>query len=225
VNRRQRAIVALVLVVAVVQLAESWHAAARAAANGGRPWPWAWPAGLEAFLCVLVLAYWDARAAGDTFQARVARVMLAVVAAVAALVQILDAPATALGWLTAGWTPVVLVLSVEFAMSRIYRTRKEPEPDRAAPVPDHAAEPEPTPQPTQALSRSGPAPREPTGAGRARALQPARARRVRELARAGMGVDRVNATLRAEGLGGINRDKLRAQLRELRAEGNGGPRE
>jgi hypothetical protein len=115
---RRRALVALVFLVAGAVLAESWHAAMNAAATGGRPWPWLWPATLEAFIFVLVLVYWDARATGRSAPA--ARGMLLLVTEVAACVQALDAPPTWLGWLTAAWTPNALLLTVEYATWLLY---------------------------------------------------------------------------------------------------------
>jgi hypothetical protein len=141
---RRWAIIALVFVVAGAVLVESWHAAANAATTGGRPWPWLWPVTLEAFIFVLVLVYWDARSAGH--KARMARVFLLLTTAVASAVQILDAPPIWLGWLTAGWTPVALLLSVEFAVGRLYRPAWEPTP-LGHPVPE-PAQPEPD-QPDQ----------------------------------------------------------------------------
>jgi hypothetical protein len=136
---RRRTILALVFVVAAAVLAESWHAAMNAAATGGRPWPWLWPVTLEAFIFVLVLVYWDARSAGQ--RARTARVFLFLTTAVASAVQILDAPPTWLGWVTAGWTPVALLCSVEFAVGRLYRPAWGPIPD----PPDPSAQPDPDP--------------------------------------------------------------------------------
>jgi hypothetical protein len=142
---RRKAIIALVFVVAGAVLVESWHAAMNAAETGGRPWPLLWPVTLEAFIFVLVLVYWDARSAGH--KARMARVFLVLTTAVASAVQILDAPPIWLGWLTAGWTPVALLLSVEFAVGRLYRPAWEPTP-LGHPVPDPKPDPEPD-QPDQ----------------------------------------------------------------------------
>jgi hypothetical protein len=147
---RRKAIIALVFLVAAAVLVESWHAAANAAATGGRPWPWLWPVTLEAFIFVLVLVYWDARSVGH--RARTARVFLVLTTAVASAVQILDAPAHWLGWVTAGWTPVALLLSVEFAVGRLYRPDPIPTP-LGHPVPDDPA-PEPdADQPDQGQPR------------------------------------------------------------------------
>jgi hypothetical protein len=137
-NWRRRVLVGLVFVVAGAVLVESWHAAMNAAATGGRPWPWLWPATLEAFMAVLVLVYWDARSTHR--KAPMARVLLAVTTGVASAVQILDAPTTALGWLTAGWTPVSLLATVEFAVWLLYGARARP--DWPLPVPP---DPEPVP--------------------------------------------------------------------------------
>jgi len=128
---RRRALIWLVFIVAGAVGAESWHAAKNAAETGGRPWPWLWPVTLEAFIAVLVLVYWDARSAGR--RAPGARFLLALTTAVASGVQALDAPPTWLGWLTAAWTPVALLLTVEFATWLLYGA--------PAPVPDEADEP------------------------------------------------------------------------------------
>jgi hypothetical protein len=145
---RRKAIIALVFIVAAAVLVESWHAAMNAAETGGRPWPWLWPATLEAFIFVLVLVYWDARSAGN--KARTARVFLVLTTAVASAVQVLDAPQTPLGWLTAGWTPVALLLSVEFAVGRLYQpaARWDPTPPPPPPDPD-ADEDQDQPDPDQ----------------------------------------------------------------------------
>lgn len=115
---RRRALILLVFVVAGSVLAESWQAAAHAAAAGGRPFPWGWPVTLEAFIAVLVLVYWDARSDGR--RAPGARTLLLLTTAVAATIQVLDAPRTPLGVLTAAWTPVALLLTVEFATWLLY---------------------------------------------------------------------------------------------------------
>jgi hypothetical protein len=156
---RRRALVALVFLVAGAVLAESWHAAMNAAATGGRPWPWLWPATLEAFIAVLVLVYWDARS--EARKAPGARVLLALTTAVAALVQALDAPRTWLGWLTAAWTPFALLLTVEFAVWLLYGTARVPDdfPEPVVPLgpePEPAAEP-PVPAPVHAVARLTPA--------------------------------------------------------------------
>jgi 5-methylcytosine-specific restriction endonuclease McrA len=145
---RRRAIIALVFVVAGAVLVESWHAAMNAAATGGRPWPWLWPATLEAFIAVLVLVYWDARSTHR--KAPMARVLLALTTVVASAVQILDAPRSWLGWLTAGWTPVALLLSVEFAVWLLYGARARPDwPPPQPPV----KEPEPVPDQPERTER------------------------------------------------------------------------
>ena len=146
---RRRAIIALVFIVAGAVLVESWHAAKNAAATGGRPWPWLWPVTLEAFIFVLVLVYWDARSTGRS--APMARVLLAITTGVASAVQILDAPQTWLGWVTAGWTPVALLLSVEFAVWLLYgATTVAP----TVPAPASPREPErPRPRVAQGAER------------------------------------------------------------------------
>ena len=152
---RRRALVALVFLVAGAVLVESWHAAMNAVATGGRPWPWLWPATLEAFIAVLVLVYWDARSGGR--KAPGARVLLALTTAVAALVQALDAPRTWLGWTTAAWTPFALLLTVEFAVWLLYGARQRVPDDFPEPVVPLGPEPAtdepptvPTPPPAPA---------------------------------------------------------------------------
>jgi hypothetical protein len=134
-NWRRRVLVGLVFVVAAAVLVGSWRAAMNAAAAGGRPMPWLWPVSLEAFIFVLVLVYWDARAEGR--RARGIRALLALTTGVACTVQVLDAPASWLGWLTAAWTPVALLLSIEVATWLLYGTRARPDwPPPPFPDPD-----------------------------------------------------------------------------------------
>jgi hypothetical protein len=142
---RRRVLVGLVFVVAAAVLVGSWRAAMNAAADGGRPMPWLWPVSLEAFIFVLVLVYWDARAEGR--RARGIRALLALTTGVACTVQVLDAPASWLGWLTAAWTPVALLLSIEVATWLLYGTRARPDwpPPPLPPDPDPQDEPEPVP--------------------------------------------------------------------------------
>jgi hypothetical protein len=161
-NWRRRVLVLLVFVVAGAVLVESWHAAKNAAETGGRPWPWLWPVTLEAFIFVLVLVYWDARSTQR--KAPMARVMLALTTVVASAVQILDAPQTWLGWLTAGWTPVSLLAAVEFSVWLLHGSGWRPDrpiPDRppaehpeSEPDEDDPAEPEPDDQPTRPNNRT-----------------------------------------------------------------------
>src|SRR5262245_57389994 len=157
---RRRTILVLVFLVAAAVLVESWHAAMNAAASGGRPWPWLWPVTLEAFMAVLILVYWDARSAGRS--AWTARMFLFLTVAVASAVQVLDAPGSWLGWLTAGWTPVALLLSVEFAVGYLYRpdwpTPKVPAPASppAPPVPEQPRPRVADVPPRERATRGGP---------------------------------------------------------------------
>ncbi len=118
---RRRALIALVFVVAASVGFESWQATAHAADAGGRPAAWFWPVTLEAFLGVLVLVYWDARS--EARKAPGARTLLALTTLACSAIQVLDAPHAWLGWLTAGWTPVALMLSVELATWLLYGTK------------------------------------------------------------------------------------------------------
>lgn len=116
---RQRAIIGLVFVLAAAIFWESWQATVAAAAAGGRPTPALWPVTLEGLLAVLVLVYWDARAQHRRY-AWVTQVAVWVVTSAAAAVQVLDAPPTWLGWITAALTPMMLLLAVEFAVWLLY---------------------------------------------------------------------------------------------------------
>jgi hypothetical protein len=170
---RRKAIIALVFIVAGAVLVESWHAAANAAATGGRPWPKLWPVTLEAFIAVLVLVYWDARAEGR--RAPHARTLLLATTAVASTIQALDAPRTWLGVLTAAWTPVSLLLTVEFATWLLYGqkairaagTVREAAPAAPVRVPEV---PPPTP-PAPAAPAPKPAPRTAQSGSRARVAE------------------------------------------------------
>lgn len=142
---RRLGIVALTFLVAGSVFFESWSAAAHAAEAGGRPHPSVWPTSLEAFIAILVLVYWEARSQGR--RAPGARALLLLTTAVASLIQALDAPRTALGVTTAVWTPIALLLSVEFATWLLYGRTAEPAgsaavsgvpPPEAGPAPDAA---------------------------------------------------------------------------------------
>lgn len=116
---RRGAIIALVFVLAVAIFWQSWQATVAGAADGGRPNPEWWPVTLEGLLAVLVLVYWDARHDRRPF-AWVVQVAVWLVTAAAAAVQVLDAPATWLGWTTAALTPAMLLLAVEFTVWLLY---------------------------------------------------------------------------------------------------------
>jgi hypothetical protein len=115
---RRQTMIALVFVLVAAILFESWQAAAAAAATGGRPHPLLWPVTLEGFLCLLVLVYWEARSQGR--RVWMVRLTAWLVTVAAAVVQILDAPQSWLGWTTAGLTPLMLLWSVEFAVWLLY---------------------------------------------------------------------------------------------------------
>jgi hypothetical protein len=125
---RRQAIIGLTFVVAGAVGFESWQAAAQAAETGRRPYPMLWPVTLEAFIAVLVLVYWEARS--DSRKAGWARGLLAATTSLASTVQVLEvfasAPARtprgvlALGAVTAAWTPIALLLTVEFATWLLY---------------------------------------------------------------------------------------------------------
>jgi hypothetical protein len=116
---RQWAIIGLVFILAAAIFWESWQATVAAARDGGRPTPELWPVTLEGLLAVLVLVYWAARADRRGY-AWVAQVAVWLVTAAGAVVQILDAPEAWLGWITAGLTPVMLLVAVEFAVWLLY---------------------------------------------------------------------------------------------------------
>lgn len=118
---RRLAIAAVVVAVTGVVFVESWQAAMAAAAAGGRPTPWLWPATLEGLILVLILTYWEGRASGARrWSLWAPRLACWAVTGLAALVQVLGAPRTVLGGVTAGITPFALMLSVEFAVARLY---------------------------------------------------------------------------------------------------------
>lgn len=112
---RRRTVLFLIFVLAIFIMFESWQATAHAAAEGGRPSPKVWPVVLEGLLAVLVLVYWDVRSGGRK-GAWIAQATAWIITAVASWVQVLDAPPTWKGWITAASTPVALLLAVEFGL-------------------------------------------------------------------------------------------------------------
>jgi hypothetical protein len=126
VSWRRRLLLGLVAALIGVMFAESYRSLIRAAVAADRPAPWLWPTGLELFTAVLILTYWDARAEGRS--AWGARLLLLLTTGLSAALQVLDAPHTALGMLTAGWTPVSVLLSIELGSWLLYGRRDAPAP-------------------------------------------------------------------------------------------------
>jgi hypothetical protein len=137
---RRNAIIALTFIVAAAVGFESWQAAAAAAETGDRPHPGLWPVTLEAFIAVLVLVYWEARSEGRT--AWQARALLALTTLLASTIQVLDVDPGAdhvLGVITAGWTPIALLLTVELATWLLYGNRSPASPPEPVPTATPAA--------------------------------------------------------------------------------------
>jgi hypothetical protein len=133
---RERALIGLVASLAVIAFVESYQALYHAAQAGNRPIPPLWPYAVEGFTLAMTVAIWDARSRGR--HAPWAWVLLVLATAVSTCLQVLDALAldaaghqaaaalaggldaagvrrlhTALGVLTAAWTPLALLLSFE----------------------------------------------------------------------------------------------------------------
>jgi hypothetical protein len=136
---RQRVLVGLVATLAVIAFIESYQGLYRAAIAGGRPWPWLWPCAVEGFTLAMNVAIWDARSRRR--RAPWSWALLILATAVSTALQVLDAPHVWLGWLTAAWTPVALLLSFERWMWLVYghapASAETPEPAEtpAAPAP------------------------------------------------------------------------------------------
>jgi hypothetical protein len=156
-SARQRVLVALVASLAVIAFVESYQGLYRAAVAGGRPWPWLWPCAVEGFTLAMNVAIWDARS--EARRAPWAWFLLILATAVSTALQVLDSLGTPLGVLTAGWTPLALLLSFERWMWLAYGGHRR-QPPAPAPVPA------PVPPTPAARDRARPAARSRRGTGR-----------------------------------------------------------
>jgi hypothetical protein len=122
---------------------ETYHGEVRAASIGGRPNPGVWPATLAVLTIVSALATWEAREQGrEGFGFYALRSLVFVLSAISALIQVVTAPPTWAGWLTAAWTPAALYAAIEVGLWLV----KQPKAEAAEPEPEQPSKPERSPR-------------------------------------------------------------------------------
>jgi hypothetical protein len=132
---------------------ETYHGEVRAASIGGRPNPGVWPATLAVLTVVSALSTWEAREQGrEGFGFYVLRSLVFVLSAISALIQVVTAPPTWAGWLTAAWTPAALYAAIEVGLWLVKQPKAE--------APEPKPEPEQPPKPGRPPRPAVPAPSE-----------------------------------------------------------------
>jgi hypothetical protein len=103
-----------------VLLMESYGAMVTAARTGGRAVPELWPLGTEALALAMEVSVLEAKRLGHRAVLRLSWLLLVASVALSTLLQVAVAPATLVGYLTAGATPVWLLGSFA-VLSLLYR--------------------------------------------------------------------------------------------------------
>jgi hypothetical protein len=133
-SRAQRSIAAIVAVITTVLLVESYGAMVTAAQAGGRAIPALWPLGTEALALAMEVSVLEAKRLRQRGVLVLSWVLLVASVALSTLLQVAVAPASLVGYLTAGATPVWLLGSFA-VLSLLYRAQLPAGPD----VEDQAA--------------------------------------------------------------------------------------
>jgi hypothetical protein len=133
-SRAQRSIAAIVAVITAVLLVESYGAMVTAAQAGGRAIPVLWPLGTEALALAMEVSVLEAKRLRQRGVLVLSWVLLVASVALSTLLQVAVAPASLVGYLTAGATPVWLLGSFA-VLSLLYRAQLPVGPD----VEDQAA--------------------------------------------------------------------------------------
>jgi hypothetical protein len=131
VSRAQRSIAAIVAVITAVLLIESYGAMVDAAQAGGRAIPVLWPLGTEALALAMEVSVLEAKRLGQRGVLVLSWVLLVASVALSTLLQVAVAPASLVGYLTAGATPVWLLGSFA-VLSLLYRAQLPDVEDQAA---------------------------------------------------------------------------------------------
>jgi hypothetical protein len=132
VSRAQHILAVIVGLITGVLLMESYGAMVEAARAGGRAIPELWPLGTEALALAMEVSVLEAKRLGHRAVLRLSWLLLVASVALSTLLQVAVAPATLVGYLTAGATPVWLLGSFA-VLSLLYRT---PTPAEQADVED-----------------------------------------------------------------------------------------
>jgi hypothetical protein len=121
-SRAQRIIAAIVAVITAVLLVESYGAMVDAAKVGGRAIPVLWPLGTEALALAMEVSVLEAKRLGQRGVLVLSWVLLVASVALSTLLQVAVAPASLVGYVTAGATPVWLLGSFA-VLSLLYRAQ------------------------------------------------------------------------------------------------------
>jgi hypothetical protein len=133
-SRAQHILAVIVGLITGVLLVESYGAMVEAARAGGRAIPELWPLGTEALALAMEVSVLEAKRLGHRAVLRLSWLLLVASVALSTLLQVAVAPATLVGYLTAGATPVWLLGSFA-ALSLLYRADISADPAPAAAEP------------------------------------------------------------------------------------------
>jgi hypothetical protein len=131
VSRAQHILAVIVGLITGVLLMESYGAMVEAARAGGRAIPELWPLGTEALALAMEVSVLEAKRLGHRAVLRLSWLLLVASVALSTLLQVAVAPATLVGYLTAGATPVWLLGSFA-VLSLLYRAEVSADPATAA---------------------------------------------------------------------------------------------
>jgi hypothetical protein len=140
-SRAQHILAVIVGLITGVLLMESYGAMVDAARAGGRAIPELWPLGTEALALAMEVSVLEAKRLGHRAVLRLSWLLLVASVALSTLLQVAVAPATLVGYLTAGATPVWLLGSFA-VLSLLYRAEVSADPMTTAG--EVSAEPAPT---------------------------------------------------------------------------------
>jgi hypothetical protein len=151
VSRAQRSIAAIVAVITLVLLVESYGAMVDAAREGGRAIPALWPLGTEGLALAMEVSVLEAKRQGQRAVLVLSWVLLVASVVLSSVIQVAVAPRSLVGYVTAAATPVWLLGSFA-VLSLLYRAQRPATGSGAdqAPPPAPAAEPAPPAAPGQA---------------------------------------------------------------------------
>jgi len=124
-SRAQHILAIIVGLITAVLLVESYGAMVTAARAGGRTIPELWPLGTEALALAMEVSVLEAKRLGHRAVLRLSWLLLVASVALSTLLQVAVAPATLVGYLTAGATPVWLLGSFA-VLSLLYRADQAP---------------------------------------------------------------------------------------------------